>query len=289
MGLMRGTPEHEIERYLRTGRSDTLGAAWPGASIIERCSGADKALRQELIAEVLARSRPAVATQDIDAADLAAITRAKVEPMVRGLFPLHEQAIVLELLANSVVYLTPRNIDQVLRQEPHLHTAWNLANLYLLSCDAELLSEEAPNIIGLSQASTCYVSMRYFKGGDLFDDVVVHEAAHIFHNYKRELVGLKSTREREWLLSIAFGKRETFAYACEALSRILVLGDTKAARRDLLAKFVSEAMPSADQFDPREFVDILRQAVAARNGWKCILQRCGPPARHPASKSKPAL
>ena len=123
MGLMRGTPEHEIERYLRTGRSDTLGAAWPGASIIERCSGADKALRQELIAEVLARSRSAVAPQDIDAADLAAITRAKVEPLVHGLFTPHEQATVLELLANSVVYLTPRNIERVLRREPHLHTA----------------------------------------------------------------------------------------------------------------------------------------------------------------------
>ena len=286
---MHHTPDQEIERYLRTGQSDTLGAAWPGSSIIKRCRGADAALRQALIAEVLARSRYAVAPPDIAAVDLAALTGAKVEPMVRGLLPSHEQAIVLELLANSVVYLTPRNIDPVLRQEAHLHTAWNLANLYLLSCDVEPLSKEAPTIIGLSQASTCYVSMRYFKGGDLFDDVVVHEAAHIFHNYKHELVGLKGTRDREWLLPIAFGKRETFAYACEALSRILVLGDTKAARRDLLAKFENEAMPSADQVDPDEFVNILRQAVAARNGWKCILLRCAQPVRHPASKSKPAL
>ena len=38
---------------------------------------------------------------------------------------------------------------------------------------------------------------------------------------ERRTVGLPETRQREWLLDIDFRKRETFAYACEAYSRIL--------------------------------------------------------------------
>jgi hypothetical protein len=37
-------------------------------------------------------------------------------------------------------------------------------------------------------------------------------------------MGLPYTRRREWPLELAFAKRETFAYACEAYSRILELG-----------------------------------------------------------------
>jgi hypothetical protein len=35
-------------------------------------------------------------------------------------------------------------------------------------------------------------------------------------------------------------------------------------------------MPSDDRVDADEYVDILREAVAARNGWKRILARCAP-------------
>ena len=133
-----------------------------------------------------------------------------------------------------------------------------LANLYLLSCDVEPLSSEAPQIIGLSQATTCFISMQYFGGGDRFDDVVVHEAAHIFHNCKRERVGLKGTRRLEWLLDIAFGKRETFAYACEVLSRIHELGDSASDRRRLLSEVEAGPMPADASVDASEFIDILR-------------------------------
>jgi hypothetical protein len=36
-------------------------------------------------------------------------------------------------------------------------------------------------------------------------------------------------------------------------------------------------MPPDERVDAVEYVDILREAVAARNGWKRILQRCSPP------------
>jgi hypothetical protein len=36
-------------------------------------------------------------------------------------------------------------------------------------------------------------------------------------------------------------------------------------------------MPADDRLDVEEYLDILREAVAARNGWKRILARCSPP------------
>lgn len=276
---MLATVADEVGKYLRTGEHDTLAHVWPGSSVIERCAGADKALRDALVAEVLARTAGARTPRGLADADLVASTRATVAPMVDGLFPSSERPVIAEVLARSVVYLTPRNIEAVLHGEAYLHTAWNLANLYLQSCEADPLSSEAPQIIGLSQATTCFVSMRYFKCGGRFDDVVLHEAAHIFHNCKRERIGLPFTARREWLLDIAFDKRETFAYACEALGRIHSLGRTRFERQELLAEFEAGPMPAENAVDVDELVDILREAVAARNDWRHIHQRCTLPKR----------
>ena len=133
-----------------------------------------------------------------------------------------------------------------------------------------------PDIIGLSEGTTCYVSMRYFDGGDRFDDVVVHEAAHVFHNCKREHIGFSATRRREYLLDIDSRMREPFAYACEALSRIQELGASKNERRALLDQFEAGPGPSDTRVTATELIDMLREAVPARNGWKRILQRCAP-------------
>ena len=49
-------------------------------------------------------------------------------------------------------------------------------------------------------------------------------------------------------------------------------------------------MPSDERVDANEFVDILREAVGARNGWKRILQRCSPrPRRAVGSMSTAAI
>jgi len=74
------------------------------------------------------------------------------------------------------------------------------------------------------------VSSEYFRPKGRFEDFVVHEASPVFHNCKRRTAGLPETRRREWLLDIAFGKRETFAYACEAYARIVELSETRARR-----------------------------------------------------------
>jgi len=154
--------------------------------------------------------------------------------MVQGLFPQKEQAVILNMLERSVVFLTPATINTVLEKATWLKTAWNLANIYLASLDAKPLSESAPDIVGLSEETTCYVPMKYFSNNNPLKDYVIHEAAHIFHNCKRERIGLPETRRREWLLEIDFAKRETFAYACEAYSRILELGETRSARSRLI-------------------------------------------------------
>ena len=117
--------------------------------------------------------------------------------------------------------------------------------------------------------------MKYFSNNNPLEDYVVHEAAHIFHNCKRETIGLPAaTRRREWLLEIDYTKREMFAYSCEAYSRILEFGETRSTRSRLLSELAEGPMPPDERVEGAEYIDILREAVAARNGWKRILERC---------------
>lgn len=103
---------------------------------------------------------------------------------------------------------------------------------------------------------------------------MVHEAAHVFHNTERRTAGLPETRRRQWLLPIAFEKREMFAFACERYSRILELGKKPADRRQLL-EVLNQRSPLPKEFgDPDEFREMLGEAVNRRNGWKTILERC---------------
>ena len=81
--------------------------------------------------------------------------------------------------------------------------------------------------------------MDYFRANHRFADFVVHEEERIFHNCKRRTLGLPETRRHEWLLEIDLKKRETFAYACEAYSRILELTDGPHARRKLYQQLES--------------------------------------------------
>ena len=274
---MQPSPEKEVERYLRSGDYDTFYCAWPGQDLIARSRLGNSALRAALVSAVHSRAPHATAPEALASIDVVAFTRAKVAPMVRALFPSCEQEMVLALLERSVVFLTPITIDTVLEKTSWPQTAWELANLYLASFGAELLSESAPQILGLSEEMTCYVSAEYFRTESRFDDFVFHEAAHIFHNCRRRTIGLREIRGREWLLEIDFVKRETFAYACEAYSRILNLGDSLPKRRTLLSEIGKAPMPADERVDTSEYMEILREAVAARNGWKRILKRCTPP------------
>lgn len=110
----------------------------------------------------------------------------------------------------SVIFLTPDNIAHVVTAANWLTTAWDLANLYLGSVGAAPLGGHSIDLLGLSEETTCFVSMEYFTSKDRYSDYVVHEAAHVFHNCKRGTIGLPETQRREWLLDIEYSKRELF-------------------------------------------------------------------------------
>lgn len=281
------TVEEEIERYLRTGDTDPHHAAWSNPIFYRRAQLAGADLENALVAEVSRRAngwQPPPALLAIE--DLAAFTRARVEPMVRGLFPRAEQEAVIALVEKSVVFLTPSNIEDVLRETPWPRSAWDLANLYLGAIGADLLADDAPQILGLSEETTCYVSPAYFEEDDPFADFVVHEVAHIFHNCKRRTAGLRETRRREWLLDIEFRKRETFAYACEAYACVLRRAKTPAEHVALAADLRDSFGTGDARVQPQDVAELVRSAAERRNGWKVILERCAPPKRkRPAAPS----
>jgi hypothetical protein len=208
--------------------------------------------------------------------DTVALTRCRIEPMVRGLFPPAEQETVLRRLERSVVFLTRDNIERILFDQSFDHSAWTLANLYLASVGSELLGDGAPRLVGISEETTCFVSAEYFADDDPFADFIVHETAHIFHNCKRTTLGLRETRRKQWLLNIEYRKRETFAYACEAYSCILRRGRSPAARRALAAEYAQQERITEERVDTAEVAGIVQGASAARNGWKVILSLCTP-------------
>ena len=265
----------EIEKYLTTGDSDPWCGAWPG-NVLDAWQRGHQDMTDALIEEIGRRAHGRDVRVPEIPGDLVAFTRRQVEPMVRGLFPRAEQAAVLAVLEKSVVFLTPSTIEPVLRGEQWLRSSWRIANLYLRSIGAEPLGEDV-HIVGMSEDTTCYVSMRYFEDQDPFADYVVHEAAHIFHNCKRVTVGLPGVRRREWLLQIEFRKRETFAYACEAYSRIVEHGGSPRERLALAERFAAHPGISDESVEPAEVADIVREASAHRNGWKVIQGRCKPP------------
>lgn len=268
-----------IQRYLRSGEYEHDHPEWPG-NIWDRAKKGHDELLAALVAEVRRRAvgrRHAPVPRDLD---FVSWTRRKVTPMVEGFFPAAEREVVLALLERSVVFLTEENIERVLLAERWLHTAWSLANLYLSSVDAELLGPEAPSLLGLSAETTCFVSADYFEDAGRFNDYVIHEAAHVFHNWKRRNTGLRETRTREWLLEIEFKKRETFAYSCEAYGSIVEHAQTRGERIAMGQEYAMGVSRFGDEdLDAGELASIVGEACEARNGWKVILRRCAAPKK----------
>lgn len=269
--------EREVAHYLATGESDPLGGAFPGNTTFESLTGFDLHLRTALLHEVLRREKDCQQPQVPPDFIPTAWIRRKVQPMITGLFPTSERPAVLDMAEHSIIFLTRENTHRLIQEVNYLSSAWTLANIYLYSLRAPTLGDSSSQIVGVSEETKCYVSLEYFAEKSLLADYVVHEVAHIFHNCKRETLGMPYTRTKEWMLDIAFGKRETFAYACEAYSRILELAQGKTARHAFLDKHACVSKISDDTVNPSELLNILTEAVQARNGWKHILRRCTRP------------
>lgn len=267
-----------IQRYLREGTHEHDHPEWPGQNFWEKAKRGHDDLLDALVKEVRRRADGRTHAPVPADLDLVSWTRRKVTPMVEGLFQAAEREAVLSLLERSVVFLTADNIETVLRDQSWLHSAWDLANLYLSSVDAELLGPEAPSLLGLSQETTCYISADYFADDARFADYVIHEAAHVFHNCKRSTAGLPETRTREWLLLLEFRKRETFAYSCEAYGWIVEHAQKRQDRIAMGQEFAKGIHRFTDEvLDAEELADIVREACEARSGWKVILRRCAAP------------
>jgi hypothetical protein len=132
------TAKNEIERYLRTGEYGPHFAGWRG-NFMDRARQADSELKDALIAEVRRRTGHTFPRETVADVDIVGFTRRQVEPMVSGLFTRAEQEAVLAMFEQSVVFLGSANIFEVLAKANWLHPAWHLANLFLVSADAELL------------------------------------------------------------------------------------------------------------------------------------------------------
>ena len=111
MAEAQSTIAEAVERYLLTGESDSLHSAWSG-SFLERSKRAHNDLRGALVRAVR-RLTEGLAHEPLPEIGSAALTRAKVEPMVRGLFPRAEQDVLLATLEQSVVFITSANIESL--------------------------------------------------------------------------------------------------------------------------------------------------------------------------------
>ena len=267
-----------VEHYLATGDMDRSNWDWPGQNYMEVEINGSRILREALVAAVLERVPTSAQRATPHLGDLVTLTRDKVTSMVNGLFALDERSIVIVTLERSVIFLTPENIESLLRASSWLSSSWDLANMYLLERGAEPLSPDAPSLVGMSEETTCYLSLSYLGSQERepFSDYLVHEAAHVFHNTRRCTIGLAETRDKESLLNIDFRKRETFAYACEAYSRILSLAGTQKLRREALQVHANGPLPGDSRMDQEEYLEILGAAVGPGNGWKRILKACAP-------------
>ena len=110
------TVAQETERYLRTGESDPYRSAWSGG-FLQREKRAHDDLRNALVREVR-RLTAGLSQEPLPESDTISLTRAKVEPMVRGLFPKVEQDLVLAMLERSVIFVTGANIESLLLEAP---------------------------------------------------------------------------------------------------------------------------------------------------------------------------
>ncbi len=277
---MTSDMEKEIKKYLRTGQANPYASAWPGQHALECYQAQSKGLQAALLAELKRRAGKKTPPAVPDNLDLIAYTRERVAPMVQGLFPPDEQPVIQGILERAMVFLTAQGIEKAIIDEHFPHTAWTLANIYLESLNLKGLDGKRFPVVGMSSGDKCYISTDYFYEKCPFADFLVHEAAHTFHNIRRDAAGLPLPRRGyKWLLLLDFNKRELFAYACEVYSRIITLGATRKERLSSIEEYSCKVKLPAGYVGKNELIALLKEAVGARNGWKRILKRCSPDKR----------
>lgn len=176
--------------------------------------------------------------------DLKALRARKISPMVHGLFEENEWAEVFRSLDRSVAFLQADNIEPMLLEVASDQTAGQLANLYLGSRGVKTATEAT----GCSDGERCYLTTDYFWHKNPFADFLVYDCAYTLCRR----------------LAVAEAKREIFALACEAYSRVLELGPSVDERLQLVDEMSGDGM-----FGP--VADLVGEAVRATDGWRVLL------------------
>ena len=122
-------------------------------------------------------------------------------------------------------------------------------------------------MIGLA-GDFAHVRWLAYQTKDPYSDVVIHEAAHLLHFLKPRNFGFHVRRGQERFVDIEFRHRELFAYACEAYSQVVSLGDRKS--RISFAERMREGAFSFPQSEIGEVASLVLDAARARNGWRVI-------------------
>lgn len=259
-----------VERFLTTGSYDPLFREWEGPDRRKRGLETLRNVLQRVVAH-RAKHAPIPARRVPPHAD--ELVRARVQPLVSGLFSPTEAALLLDALPGRVAVLTLGGFADAVAAVP-LSTAWDLANLLLDDLGVPPLSDDTPELDGLCAAGRAWVLPRAFAPPTATTDVIVHEVTHLLHLLPRGDVGLEPTRAP--VLAVPPRRRETFAYACELWCCLTRDAADLPARLDALR---SEA-GFADARVDRARLDLLLQACAADppSGWT-LLRRWGETGR----------
>lgn len=256
-----------LERFLATGEFPPGLPGFTGPPA-QRRQAAERAVREVLVRIVGWRCSRCPIQLPPEPADAEAVVRARVEPMVRGLLPPSEAALVLRKLPANVFVVTPQRYPELIRGIPP-RTAWSLANLLLDAVGAPPLADDTPELDGLCEGSRSFVLPTAFLPQEGTDDILVHEFSHLLHSARRGDVGLGPAADP--LLRIAPHDRETFAWACEIWS---TLERDPANSRERLDAWRAGPTPDDARIDMPRLRNILERAQAGA-GWDALKELVG--------------
>jgi hypothetical protein len=255
-----------VERFLATGEHDPHFSDWEG-DVVERRRAGTSVLREVLTKITRWRAQRAPIRSVTVPADAEARIRARIEPMLRGLFGAETEPL-LDRLPTRVVVVTPATFAALPPEVP-LRTAWDLANVMLDDMGAPPLSDDTPALDGLCAAGRAWVLPRALVSDAPFPDIVTHEVAHLLHTLSRADLGLDGPAGP--ILAIPPRRRETFAYACEVWAGATRAGGSRA----VVARNVADWRASSEAVDVRvdraELDPLLDAALAdPLRGWATL-------------------
>lgn len=258
-------PSDSVERYILTGTVDPTFPDWPGGLAERRRQGA-QTLRAVLCRVVAWRARQSPMAGARLPIDVEGVVRARVSPMLRGLFSPEEAEVLTRSLPPRVVVLTAGTFPAAAERVP-LEAAWDLANLLLDDLRVPTLADDVPELLGLCAGGRAWVLPRALRAAPLASganpnsgavgtDVIVHEVAHLLHIVPRGELGLLPPEGTA--LAVPARRRETFAYAAEAWACHSRTGGPP----------LGELYPGRDdaRVDPEALARLLQEAEATADG-----------------------